>query len=157
MSGSHSHVNIVNALLTIHSDRVTLWKQLKSVRLPTSVQSFNILTHKLLYGGEEVYGNANRRNAFCFDKHGESYYGSLYFAFTHTDSSSSPNIALVLVLVMHSASLDHGNTHVHDKFHPERMCFSTLSHVHIHFKLIPGTDLLRPAMIVIDSIWVKRR
>lgn len=83
MSGRHSHVHIENALVSMRSACIALWKQFKSVCLPNTANKFTFLSHKLIFVEEESYGKLNRRDGVCFDRHGVSYYGFMYAAYSH--------------------------------------------------------------------------
>lgn len=79
LSVRQSPASIAEALLSLHRDGRPVWKQLKSARLPITVENYSCLRSAVLFGVDLVYGKKHRRDSVSFLHNGTEYCGLLFF------------------------------------------------------------------------------
>lgn len=128
------------------------WRPVKSARLPHTEH----LISNAVYGGEVVYGKRNRRDGIVFMLHGTRRYGLVHCVFAPVQCRMPRSARLIFALLLDQIDPDQGNTTVVQKFGHERFKFNRSSSGHITVVAIQASNLLGPAMFVLDPYWLRQ-
>lgn len=157
LSGQSSPEDVVNKVLQLKQNGSSVWVKHKSVQFSPTVPRYNDLLHKTVLGGTSVYGRHNRHDAIFATVNGVETLALVDTVFglrRRCDGTSTDR--LVLLRLLAKVDTVDGNHKVEAHFGHKRFKHHLSEHSYIMLALVPATNLLRPAMVVVDPYWFRR-
>lgn len=160
LNGSQSPSQITSSILS-ETDSQTgrkRWRKMKSLRLdPKIVPYAKHLTFKTVFAGDVVYGCKNRHDAIEFQYESTTSMGVIESILAPNGAGFKKSWRLILVRLLSLSSPDQGNSQVVNRYGNLRYRYDLSCNNTVKTAAILISDILKPAMIVVDPFWVTQR
>lgn len=160
MSGSF-HPKQISSCLLEKRNQETGWPYLRSLkrfRMETPcVPISKHLKHKTLCAGNEVYGKTNRHDSIEFVHDFGACIGTIESILAPVGFGFSSSMRILLVRLLVQVDPDHGNSLVVTRYGHKRYKYAISDTFRVKTVCIKPSDIIRPALLVVDPYWAKSR
>lgn len=134
-----------------------IWRSTKRLDLSTEIPRYNDLLYTSVFSGDQLYGTRHRHDAVLYSAHNTIHMAiwdsSRQSSSITTTTTTIPKLVLLRRLV--EVYRDHGNCSIVHNFGHLRYGYSISTTELVRTILIPSTDVLQPAVLVVDGYWLK--